>query len=133
MGGIHVIITMKESLRNNIKVIECKHMVWLELNSTHFGLEKPLYICIICIPPYESKIYGDNKYVIYDMLENYIVKYCNIGNILIMGDVNGRTEVRNDLLELHKLNDLCELEDTNLYENIKYHRKDNDLKIKFFW
>ena len=89
MGGI--IITMKESLRNSIKIIEstCKHMVWLELNSTHFGLKKPLYICIIYIPPYESKIYGDDKYVIYDMLENYIVKYGSIGNILIMGDLNG--------------------------------------------
>ena len=132
MGGI--IITMKESLRNSIKIIEstCKHMVWLELNSTHFGLEKPLYICIIYIPPYESKIYGDDKYVIYDMLENYIVKYGSIGNILIMGDLNGRTGVRNDLLELHKLDDLCEFEDINLYESIKYHRMNSDLQTNSF-
>ena len=132
MGGI--IITMKESLRNSIKIIEStgKHMVWLELNSTHFGLEKPLYICIIYIPPYESNIYGDDKYVIHDMLENYIVKYGSIGNILIMGDLNGRTGVRNDLLELYKLDDLCEFEDINLYENIIYHRMNSDLQTNSF-
>lgn len=57
-----IFITMRNELRNGIKIIETNdHMVWLKLEKGFFYLELELYICPIYIPPADSEINKSNN------------------------------------------------------------------------
>lgn len=100
-GGI--VITMKNAIRKGVKILDVidSHIVWLKLEKKFFNFVEDLYMCTIYIPPIESckKIYGENKYELWDTLEKSILKYRDHGQIMLMGDVNSRIGRDNGILE----------------------------------
>lgn len=90
-GGLSVFI--KDFLRPGIKFLEHKtsDYIWLKLDKVFFGLIEDIYLCFIYDPPEGSSYSHTLEENILDLIENDIVKYSNLGHIILAGDINART------------------------------------------
>ena len=86
-GGF--IIIVKKHLRKGVKFIddEDNFCLWFKLEKTFFNLNADIFVSAIYIPP-RNCVYSDVKY--FDILEDKIAKYSNLGEIILMGDMNSR-------------------------------------------
>lgn len=89
-GGIAVLL--RHNIRKGIKIHQSKgnDYVWLNLNKGFFGFTEDLHICIAYIPPADSTYSKSLKQDILDRIESDINRLKTQGNILLMGDLNGR-------------------------------------------
>ena len=62
-----------------------KDVIWVKLDKNFFGLENDIFIGAGYRPPRENKV-G----TFYTKLEKDVGKYCTLGDIILMGDLNSR-------------------------------------------
>jgi len=95
-GGVAVIF--KSLYRRGISklVSSTVDTVWCKFDKQFFGLENDLYLCNAYIPP-ESSSKSSNESP-FEILSNDICKYSNLGDIVVLGDLNART---GQLIENH--------------------------------
>jgi hypothetical protein len=86
-------IFIKRSLRKlGIKVVEqSPDYAWLKVCKGPFQLAEDIYICIAYVPPSESLYLAGLPFDLFERVQSSINKYAALGNIVLMGDLNGRT------------------------------------------
>ena len=73
--------------------------VWLKLKSHHFGLRKDIYLGVWYIPPADSTRVQQAQ----EMLKAFEYEISTLqasGDVIIMGDLNARTGIRKDWIDL---------------------------------
>ena len=95
-GG--VIVYYKSCYKNYFHLlnIDNKGILWFKLDKQFLQSDKDAYFCICYIPPEDSAVYRNINSVLYDFdfyecLDTEIRKYCDKGNIFLLGDLNSRT------------------------------------------
>ena len=71
---------------------------WLKLKKSFFSLPDDLFICIAHIPPQNSTYTARTGDVVLDDILLDIVKYSKQGSIILSGDLNARTGVKEDYI-----------------------------------
>jgi hypothetical protein len=100
-GGLAIIID--ENLRKGVKIIKTTaYGVW-KLSKNSIRIQQNVYICALYIPPMNSPYALEQPF---ELLERDIAEMCEEGEVLIMGDTNGRTGSKKDYIEYGK-NDHC--------------------------
>lgn len=89
-GGLAVFI--KRTILCGVSLIDksLSEMMWFKLDKHFFNLDKDLFICFpYLVPPNSTyaKRTGIDKQVL-SKLEEDVIKYGNLGNIMIIGDLN---------------------------------------------
>ena len=70
--------------------------MWLKLCKHFFNLDKDLYIALVYICPVSSAVGKRSEDNIFELLENDIAKYCQLGDYLLCGDFNATTNTDHD-------------------------------------
>ena len=100
-GGIAILV--KNNLLQCVKVIKSKvlpyELVWVCVKNTLLQTEKDLYIGFTYACPEYSTYTTRNNIDIFSNLEKEVASYSNLGNILLMGDLNSRTAVDKDYVD----------------------------------
>jgi len=87
-------------------VEENEYTIWLKLSCQYFDTEKDIFIGAIYMPPESSSYYRNNESVDpFLVLESAVMKYGDLGEILLMGDFNARTATLKDYIEIETHND----------------------------
>jgi hypothetical protein len=64
---------------------------WLKLCKSFFGLNKDMYVCFVYMPPSNSSYVVRHNLEVMNMLTSDVLKYGQLGNLVICGDLNART------------------------------------------
>ena len=98
-GGLAVYY--KQQLRPGIKFLpnRTSDFIWLQLCKNFFKLEKDVFICMLYIPPEYSSYYKARNVNILEMIEEDIIKFSNMGHVMLIGDTNARTKDELDFVE----------------------------------
>jgi hypothetical protein len=93
-GGIALLI--KNKFENYVSIVKkSKNFIWCKISKQILNVDQNLFLCGTYIPP-EKSAYFDNE--IFDELENDIIHFESKGNIMILGDFNGRTSTIDDFV-----------------------------------
>ena len=76
--------------------------IWLKLGKDFFKLDKDIYLAGVYIGPSNSPYLLRTKLNTFKELEKSIKKYNKLGEILIMGDLNSRTQDRAEIIPISK-------------------------------
>jgi len=97
-GGIAILV--KPQLRKGIKFLPLAHKdyIWIKLDKTFFGREQDVYLCAAYVPPPNSTYSQRLEMNILDAIESDIYKYKNMGEIILLGDLNGRVGLSPDFI-----------------------------------
>jgi hypothetical protein len=89
-GGISVLI--KKRLQKGVVLIKQKeyHYLWVKVLKEFIHREKDLYICFTHIPHESSSYFGKINYDILNNLHMDIKNNCRNGDVILLGDFNGR-------------------------------------------
>jgi exonuclease III len=89
-GGIAIYI--KDHLKNGIEIIRNHYdtIIWIKLNHAFFNTARDIYICGSYIWGEDSPVYNTINVDLFDILENDITYFSEIGNVFITGDLNSR-------------------------------------------
>ena len=87
-GGIVVLYKSKfhKGITEMRELSASENRLWIKLDRAFLGLKKDLFICACYVPPVSSPYYEDD----FLKLENEILNISNLGDILIVGDLNAR-------------------------------------------
>lgn len=91
-GGVAVIYKkIDKTWHQSIDALH-QDMVWLVLDADFFCLPRNIYIGFVYIPPADSNIlsYTDQDYLV--TLEHQIARFISKGEVMVVGDMNARTE-----------------------------------------
>ena len=117
-GGIAILY--KQELKKGIKFLENKSVdyVWIKLCKSFFGFESDYYLCYAYIPPENSSFYKTRGEDTLIYIQQDIIRYSNIGKIMLCGDLNARTKDLPDFIERDELLDkeLMLADEISLYE-----------------
>lgn len=99
-GGLSVYV--RNTIRPGVKFLEhaTNDFIWIKLDKSFFGLPENLYICFVYNPPEYSSYLKRLNYNILELVENDVVKYSQLGKIMVIGDINARTSCVNDYIQL---------------------------------
>ena len=89
-GGIAVLV--KNDIKEGVKL--CKtdtYSIWLKLEKSYFGVNNDIYVCITYLPPANSTYSRRADVNCINVLEEQIQHFSLMGNIILLGDFNGRT------------------------------------------
>lgn len=101
-GGIAVLI--RNNLKTGIRIVKTDDMsICLCLDKSFFQCDKDIYLIIAYLPPENSTYLKSLKSDPMSYLENSIEQYQKCGEVIIMGDLNGRTAENLDYI----INDDC--------------------------
>ena len=119
-GGI--VVFFKKEIKSGITKIHSQNIdsIWCKLSKNFFGLDKDLYICSTYIPPVDSFIHKD--YDVFNTLNSEISCYSNLGNVLLLGDLNSRISKYQEIYIQEFLN-----ENSDTFSH-SYKRNSEDLK-----
>ena len=97
-GGLSIYI--RNHVRAGVKFFThaSNDYIWLKLCKSYFKLHDDLYICFAYIPPGNSSFSKKLDYDILELIENDIVKYSQLGHILLAGDLISRISQENDFI-----------------------------------
>ena len=100
-GGILALIDTE--IKKGITIVEnnIEYGIWLRLHKNYFMTENDIYLCGIYLPP------GDSPYAImklFEVKENDICTFSNLGKVIIIGDTNGRVGEEPDFILPDKYN-----------------------------
>ena len=97
-GGIA--IYYKEHLKDAIEIIKNHHntIIWLKLDHNFFNVDQDIYICGSYIWGNDSPMYTHFNVDLFDVLENDISCYNNLGSVYIFGDFNSRVGHKSDFI-----------------------------------
>ena len=90
-GGIAFLC--KQELKQGIAILAptSEDYFWVKLKKSFFNINQDLYICAIYNPP-PSSTYSVRQHIgPLEKIEEDIIKYSKIGDIMLMGDINART------------------------------------------
>lgn len=98
-GGL--VLYYKSEIRKGLKFLPTTtpDFFWVKLCREFFGQAKDLYLCMSYIPPEGSSYYKARGINTIDVIEQDIAKFSDMGNIMILGDLNARTSVLCDYIE----------------------------------
>lgn len=98
-GGLAVL--MKKDLRDlNVKIIhQTLDYMWIKFDKTNFNMNDDIYMCIAYIPPSNSQYLARLGVDILDQIQNDIMKFSKVGQIVLTGDLNARTANNLDLID----------------------------------
>ena len=99
-GGITVFI--RKELKSFIQHIKSYSdgIIWFKLSKEHSNTERDTYLCCAYIPPKNSSRHILNDDSIYDVLYDDILKYNDLGNCMIFGDLNSRCGDLHDYVDI---------------------------------
>ena len=115
-GGI--LIYIKNAIRKGVSQIT----TWLKLKKSFFGLQKDIFLCITYRRPSNKR--ACDEY--FNTMEEELLKYSSQGNICITGDINARTGIKEDFIEIDNITD----ELTFVTEDKTGHKIRNNLDMK---
>ena len=97
-GGISVYI--KHELMKQVTVVEKQQhgTIWLKLSSAMFSFQDDVYLCHAYFPPANSNVFDVRQVDFHELLESDIIKYNNLGRVLVTGDLNSRTSNESDFI-----------------------------------
>ena len=100
-GGIAVV--MKRHVSKGIQFLqhEKSHILWMCLDKYHFKLEKDLYVCVVYMPPFNCYKNNNERDELWESLQNGILKFSRLGNIMLLGDFNSRIANKSECIEYH--------------------------------
>lgn len=111
-GSGGVVVFFKNTLRAGIERIKshCFDNIWIKLDKSFFNLECDLYKCCTYLPPFISSYIQKCSNIakeidIFDNFEREIQKYDNLGNVMIIGDLNSRIGTLYECLTNDNFND----------------------------
>ncbi|MEW8545015.1 MAG: endonuclease/exonuclease/phosphatase family protein, partial [Candidatus Thiodiazotropha sp.] len=95
-GGICLFI--RNELLDGITILEQNSdgFLWIKLDKQFFSLQSDICICFSYIPPKDSKYFKMFTVDPFETLEIGVRRYSEVGEIVIMGDLNARTGALND-------------------------------------
>ena len=98
-GGL--VIYYRCELRPGLKFLPNKtsDYVWLKLCKNFMHIEKDLYMCCVYIPPENSSYYKALNINLLELIEEETSVYSHQGSVLLMGDMNARTNTSLDFIE----------------------------------
>lgn len=104
-GGIS--IGIKSTIRKGINLLPntSSEFSWFKLSKNYFKTKKDIYLAVVyitCGNPASDDIKNEN---IFNLLEEDIAKFSNLGECLIMGDFNAKTSNLPDYVEDTELDD----------------------------
>ena len=73
-------------------------VIWLKLDKCLFQNLVDIYLACVYIPPSSSTFYQTYDCDIFADIENQIVEYMNVGQMMLIGDTNARTSNANDFI-----------------------------------
>ena len=101
-GGLAVYY--KDYLKNYITIVkkEQSGILWVKISEDLFPFDQDVFMCNIYVPPTDSKVFNSTNIDLYDMLEQDIIHFNNLGKVFVSGDLNGRTSNDLDYFEFDK-------------------------------
>ena len=131
-GGMMILI--RKSLRKGIKIVDNfnSDKVWIKLDKMFFNFDKDLYINFTYASPLNSPYVKNLDYDLFQKLEEDIYHFSRLGNIILGGHLNAKTNTMNDYaLDIDDLH--SPVNDINLYihdipikrENVDTHAADS--------
>ena len=72
--------------------------IWLKLKKEFFGDDEDLYICFVQVHPSGSPWQISNSSLNFEIIENETAKYQMLGKVMVIGDMNGRTNEVEDYI-----------------------------------
>ena len=99
-NGGDVVVFYKIWLKKFIEFIECcvDCMIWFKIDKDIMFDNKNLYICAINMPPDKNVYYRKYEHDVFDVLQEKIEMFSELGNIAVLGDLNGRVGTEPDFL-----------------------------------
>lgn len=97
--------------------VDC--MIWFKVDKSILCDNTDLYICSIYMPPYKNVYYRKYDIDVFDNLQEHIEMFSNIGNVAVIGDLNGRVGQEPD-------NITGDVIDKQLQDNISFINYVND-------
>lgn len=96
-GGLAV--GVKTLLVKGVTFLKSTHSeyMWFKLNKRFFGLDKDIYICNVYISPIRSS-FSPKRDDIFGLIEEDIVRFSALGNCILIGDFNARTNCNPDFI-----------------------------------
>ena len=85
-GGLSVYF--KNCYRDKIQIVE-EHqcgILCIKIRSDLLVCNEDVYICNIYIPPHGSKVLNNQDVDMYELLEQYVLRFKNLGKVYITGD-----------------------------------------------
>ena len=97
-GGIAVLY--KSELKPGITFLEHQNndYLWLKMDRQFFGLDEDVFMCIVYIPPENSSYYKVRNQDTLAYINEDLAKYTTLGKIILAGDFNARSNVKNDFI-----------------------------------
>lgn len=140
-GYNSIFVPRKESLRNNrskrghggvclfyrdhlhkgifLEEIDENGIIWIKLCKHFFGLEQDIFVCCLYIPPSSSVYYTLHDVGFFEILEQKVSKYSELGKVSVIGDLNARCGDKPDILQnssdFDKYIDVINKDDNNDY------------------
>ena len=106
MAGIKVYV--RKSVARFVKRIcdDATFGIFLIIDKNSFQREKDVLLCILYLPPERSPFYKKSQYEGIPLLEDHLLSLeinIDLYDVLIMGDLNARTDVGDDFLSTDKI------------------------------
>jgi exonuclease III len=98
-GGISLYV--KRDWKRGIKRLEGKneYILWIKFKKSFFKMANDLYIGAVYIPPKDSPYQKRKNYNPFAVILEEISEYERKGNVILLGDFNGRTGINSDCLD----------------------------------
>ena len=77
-------------------------MKCIKIRSDLLVCNEDVYICNIYIPPHGSKVLNNQDVNMYELLEQCLLRFKNLGKVYNTGDFNGRTASETDIMDFDK-------------------------------
>ena len=110
-GGLSVYY--KNCYKDKIQIV-VKHqcgILCIKIRSDLLVCNEDVYICNIYIPPHGSEVLNNQAVDMYELLEQCVLRFKNLGKVYITGDFNGRTASETDIMDFDKY-----IDDYSFYE-----------------
>ncbi|XP_078659029.1 uncharacterized protein LOC144904189 [Branchiostoma floridae x Branchiostoma belcheri] len=98
-GGI--LFIYKKQYKGLVTKLESKSedILWVKLDKRLFNHDKDIYLASVYISPKGSTVHSNRTYEIFDILEEEIAYFNDLGEILVGGDFNARVGTIPDYIE----------------------------------
>ena len=126
-GGLAVLI--KKHLRPGIKFekIISTDFIFFKMCKNFFSMPEDVYICAVYLPPINSSYtQKDQNVSLFDILEDEISKYCCKAQVILLGDLNARVNVKDKDYIQHDEISHNQLPQCYIADNIYYSRNSQD-------
>lgn len=98
-GGVSVLIKNEICKFITPVRVTSEHFIWIKISNEITSYDKDVYCCCAYIPPYGSPYYKSHPDVnLFDDLCQDIAHFCQLGHVMVTGDLNARVGKKPDTL-----------------------------------